>query len=318
MPSNYTGNPAAIFLTISLLDDGDKRTVASFRPALERIIDSLANLDPRVTDALTKSAGGTLAGTITVSSTGRITFQSGSGLGVQSGASINVASGGIVALASGGEITIADGAEILIADQSGLAGLVLTKSSGLKILSEVCNWRSMLCPQWISLRTVAGVGVPAWDDNDEVGTGGGSWYLNDTSGLRIIRFPLNRLPGDIVSQIQVSLKGGAGAGHGSSLPASMPRVKLVKVSGAGVRSVIADAVDGSASAAAYDVSHVVTLNDSTDTLGTHLMPFTVTGDPLYVEIHGEHGANAVDSTLRLNSIFGQSVSVAVRGAVEFT
>lgn len=322
MASNYTGDPGAIFLTVSLLDDGDKRNVSSLRPPLERCIDNAANLDARTGvvegDYLSQTTGGPLSGTITVHTGGALSLaDSGTSLAVHSGAAVNVASGGVISLASGGEVTVADGAEILISAQTGSAGLVAVHSSDVRLQSETCNWRSPMVPQWVSLRASVGVvGTPAWQDNDETGTGGCTWYQNETASLKIIRFPLNRLPGDIITQIQATLIGGAGAGHGGSLPASMPRIKLVKFASGG-RTVIADAVDASASAAAYDAAHLVTLNDTTDTLGTHLMPFTVTGEPLYIEIHGEHGANAVDATLRLFSLFGASVSSHFRGAVEF-
>ncbi len=236
---------------------------------------------------------------------------SGSIISVGNGAQLDVANGGIIDLANNSTVELHSGA-LFAVDSGGI--VIFARAADLKVASETCFWRSPMVPQWITLYSNAGVVTPAWAVNDEAASGG--WDLNDVGAANMIRFPLNRLPGDILTSISMSLNGAAGVGHGGNISGmTMPKIQLVKVSSVGVKTILASATDASASAAAYDADHSVTLDSGTDTVGG--MPVTVTGDPLFLEVIGEHGTNAVATTLRLNSIFGQSTSKAYRSSIEF-
>jgi hypothetical protein len=282
-----------------------------------------------------------LEGAIHLPSSGRINLASGAVIGLNSGASLIAGSGGIVELDSGSALNAAFGSTVSLAGTVNLAtsgilaaaggslhtvasGALISVASGgeirlaraadLKIASETCFWRSPMIPAWISLYSNAGVITPAWAVNDEAASGG--WDLNDVGAANMIRIPLNRLPGDILTSISMSINGGKGAGHGGNISSmTMPKIQLVKVSSVGTKTIVASTSDTTSSAATYDADHSVTLDAGTDTLSQ--MPVTVTGDPWFIEVIGEHGTHSVATTLRLNSIFGQSTSKAYRSSIEF-
>lgn len=327
MASDYTGDPAAIFLTISLLDDGDKRNAQSVRVPLERIIDSLANLDPRVSDAITKSAGGNLSGTITVVTGGAISLlSSGTSLAVHSGAAVNVASGGQIAIASGatidnsgeielesgGLITVKDGATINVQAHTATSGIAFANSSDLTIASAVSSMRLTLSPQFIAKDT-GPTGHDTWYDF----AGSGTWEQMDTTFQPAIRFPLYLAPGEELTSVLVACAGGAGhtGGHSGTLPDNMPAVQVVKVSSTGTRTVLARKVDPSASAAAYDVAHSVNLVHPDESSG--IMPITLTGDPHYIEFLGEWGASDTSGKLVLTGITCTTKQKGFRSPAEF-
>jgi hypothetical protein len=83
----------------------------------------------------------------------------------------------------------------------------------------------------------------------------------------------------------------------------LPTMTLYSVSPTGVRTNQGSVTDPSASTGAYDAAHPLALS---------LGPYLMTPDPLFVEITGESGPNAVANSLRLNSINGVGVATVYR------
>jgi hypothetical protein len=116
-------------------------------------------------------------------------------------------------------------------------------------------------------------------------------------------------PGDAIPEITVRL---SAAVHGA-LPATMPRVSLVRCDQNGNVTGLASVTDNSPSTAAYQTPHDVTLNATTD---PGHMPRTATSDPHYVVVLGEAGANSVIG-LQIQSVRGTLTGASYRAADEF-
>jgi hypothetical protein len=79
----------------------------------------------------------------------------------------------------------------------------------------------------------------------------------------------------------------------------------------GVATVLASRFDPSANAAAYDVSHLITLDSGT--LDSGSLPRTTNAvTRYYVVINGEHGSDAVADTTTVTSIGGSCTARAFR------
>lgn len=120
------------------------------------------------------------------------------------------------------------------------------------------------------------------------------WMLHSTAGAPITFEVVPPHAMARLASVKVRLRGGAGAGHGSDLPASPCSVIIANVDGGTVDS-STTTVDPSATAAAYDLSHYIDCaGPDNDPLGT--------GELIWVTIIGESGAHAVADTTELLDI----------------
>lgn len=235
-------------------------------------------------------AVGAVAGTpgidsIVLGNGAEITMQSGSDLDVEAGAAIDIESGGALNVESGGAITLTAAQAIAITE----AGFFrLTLGSAWVQGGDDVNW-GRLQP------------TPAE-----------GWFMRNTSSAFSILFPLTLPPGDVLNSITVTIEGNAGGiGHAGTLPANLPVVRLEQVDLNGVTTTVdsggfAQVTDPSASAAAYDAAHAVTL-----TLGS---PLTLSASNVYyIRVFSETGANSVADTTAIRSIYGSVGARSFRG-----
>lgn len=190
---------------------------------------------------------------------------------------LNVLSGGKILGSSGGEIQVFDAEDLTINGSSFVFRLTMT-------------------PTFFD---------PAWG---QLVSGAPTWCMRDTTATSPIVFPLPLQPGDTLTTVRVTLRGGGGSGHGGVSPATPPRVQLISVSSAGVVTIIRQ-VDDSVTGAGYDSSHTITLTGSG-------LPLTVGTDPLYVRILSESGASRVDNTTVVTMVDGTGAARSFRGQNE--
>jgi hypothetical protein len=269
-----------------------------------------------------------LDGSIAVTASGHIDLASGASINVAAGASIALATGspgGAIAAAAGSKLTgslalngeiVVKNAGLVTVENGGIVNVqnggavVFARTQDLKIFSQVATFRSTMRPQWIE-KTTGFAGDEVWYDNN----GDGTWIQSKVTARRI-RFPVELPPGDELTTVFVNFNGsGGGVGHSGVLPATLPLVRLFKMSATGVKTVLAETSDTSASAAIYDAFHLVSLTHGTETLG--LMPATITTDPHYIEILGEFGSGALDGALQLLAVFGVTKQTLYRSGTEF-
>jgi hypothetical protein len=215
----------------------------------------------------------------------------------------DIASGGQGQVSSGGLFTINPGG---VVDVISGGTVEFNASEDLKIDAVSNVWRLTMTPQSASL--VAG--IPMWQP---VSPGVGGFVQTSVAAQYTISFPINLPVGDTITEVNVRINGGVGAGH-SSLPAGTDRlrVSLVRVDTDGVVTTEAALFDPSASVGAYDVGHLVTLtNGAVGMTGT--MPVLVDDDfNYYIVVAGEQGANAVANTTVVTSIFGDCIATVYR------
>ncbi len=256
-------------------------------------------------------------GEIEVESGGALNVEGGAALNVESGGELNVLSGGAAKVLSGGAIDVESGADINVesgGDINVLSGGLLDVeggaissifSGGLLVvvgelrlvngvdvnISDVDDFTvnsQSITRQWDGVPLLRTIGTGAWDFLSTAGV----YRQSDTAASGTFILPVNVNAGDEITQIRVRLDGGAGAGHGASLPGTLPNIRLRRRDPeTGVATTISGpTTDTSASAAAYDVPHDVTLSGLTE---------VSTGQPYFVTIEGETGANSVDDTLQI-------------------
>jgi len=119
------------------------------------------------------------------------------------------------------------------------------------------------------------------------------WLQTETNGSGPgfqLYIPLDVFRNSVLTSVSVNLTGGYGAGHGATLPGNMPIVEVCSVDPAtGTRTVLGTTTDTSASAAAYDVAHTITVGG--------LAVTTLATLQYQVRITGEGIANSVNNTL---------------------
>lgn len=283
--------------------------------------------DISVFGELTINAAGDLLvdGVIAIRAPGTLEVRSGGELDVLSGGDLNVRAGGGITVDSGGQVSF-DGGGILNLNASSVVsadagstqqlngttnvqsgGLVRVLSGGTLRVDEVEDliidddnvaFRSTLTPAFVTHNG----GIP-----DFIGTANAHWLQHQVGLSTALGFALAILPGDSLGSVNVQIQGGAGGGHGGLLPVK-PTVEIIEVTTGGV-TVIASVLDPSASAAAYDAAHLVSVSGGS-------LPYLATGNPLYVRITGESGPNAVADTTSFNFITGTLTARAVRAANE--
>ncbi len=110
-----------------------------------------------------------------------------------------------------------------------------------------------------------------------------------TKSANYAAFSVPQLPvGTYISSLRVVCQ--SVQSHGGSLPATMPRIALVKIDASGVATEVGGGLDTSASAAAYELVHTISV------AMTHLV---APDEALELHIRGEDSTNAQDSSLRI-------------------
>jgi hypothetical protein len=278
------------------------------------------------------------AATLTLEDSAAIALEDSAAITLQDGAQLLLTIGASIALSTGTALVVDDDAELLVRDSAILgvldtatltlqnsatltladsAQMLLTTGTSLvagnnafvqvedandlRINDSIENFRLAMTPVWIQLN--AATGAPRWLQAHI-----GRWVQTESVsvGLYEIAFALPFLPGDTITSLNVMFDGGP------ALPATKPRISIVKVAIDGTVSspALAATVDGSASAAAYDGVHFVSLNAGTATTGA--MPITLTSDPHYLVVRGEQGGT--DDTLQILSISGGAVARSFRSS----
>lgn len=238
------------------LEDGSVQTVAD--GAQVRVDDGG---DLRILDG----------GTVNLNDGAVIDLNSGAQQTVDFGASIDVA--GNVNVANGGNVNLANGAKIVLTASG--AEIKLASMSSLKIDAQAFGGFHTLTP----VQRVAG----EWDPYSGLAA---SWLDNVANGTAVIPFALALTPGDTLSTVVLSLRGQAGVTGHAALPATPVRVILSEIAFDGTVTSIDAANDGSASAAAFNAQHTITLS------GGLLPRVVVAGSRLIVTVRAEGGAGA--------------------------
>lgn len=123
-----------------------------------------------------------------------------------------------------------------------------------------------------------------------IGAAGSAYALNQISaaGASILLMPLEPLPkSGLLTSVSINLAGAAG--H-AGLPGTMPTLRLYRQdigSVAAPTQVGATITDTSASVAAYELSHALTITGLTEALAHD------SGNRYYIRVTGETGANSV-------------------------
>ncbi len=219
-------------------------------------------IDVLLGGVITLNSGATIqvdTGSVEVQSGGDINVNSGGDLRVLSGGQLEVFSGGILDLNSGCVVNIADVDDVNVSGQS-----ITMQWDGVPLL-RTTNWDFL---------STAGV-----------------FRQSDTSSGGTFILPIRVNSGDTITQVRVRLDGGAGAGH-AGLPASLPTITFRRgdPETGNATTISGPLTDPSASQAAYDVPHDVTISGLSE---------TSTGQRYFVDIDGESGANAIDDTLQI-------------------
>lgn len=296
-----------------------------------------ASASLQIDGPVTQSGNTALSGDINVNSLGDININSGGDLGVKSGGFVTVFGGGNITWLSGSELEVHAGTIVTLDSddmtmegtlsvldggvidlEGGATGARINVLSGAKIIGSAGGeikvqdaedltingssfvWRSTMTPTY-------------YDDTrwGPISAGTPTWcMINTASGGQLI-CPLPLKPGDTLTTVRVTLKGGASSGHGANAPASPPKVELISVSLLGLATVIrtVDDMSGAGNGPAYDASHTITLAGSG-------LPLLVGVDPLYVRIRSESGADAVNNTTVVTAIDGTGVARSYRGQNE--
>jgi len=230
-------------------------------------------------------------GELSILSGGLLSVESGGAAQIESGGDLNVLSGGDATVLSGGTATV-DSGGLLAMDgtQQVSSGAILQMLVGstlqLNDLGVVTINSDAVVQQWDGaaiFRTIH------WES---ISTAAGGYVQGDVALAGLVYLPCHLLDGDQLTQVRVRLDGGFGAGHGGTRPDTLPTVELIRrnpETGGGT-SIAGPMTDPSASAAAYDVPHDVTLGSLTE---------TGNGNPYAVIITGETGPNSVASTLHI-------------------
>lgn len=245
-------------------------------------------------------------------------------LNVQSGGLVQVLSGGLIDVLSGGQIEISSGATLSVVS----GGLIDVIAGGAVETNQVedlrvdddatAAFRLTLAPQ--SVQPDSG-GFPSWTPRFSGDVHAGvtvGWQQDDVSAPFSIAFPINLPVGDDILNIDVSVTGSSTSGTGGH-PAKptgsdLPSVALVQVDTAGNATVLARRADQSVDAAAYSLTHVITLASGGLDAGT--LPRTIDDDfAYYIVVKGETGANAVAGEFGVYSISGDVVARTYRSAL---
>lgn len=242
-------------------------------------------------------------GDLDIESGGDLTLRSGGELDALSGSVVNLRAGsftnlfGALDVESGGAINVKSGGEIYI-ENGGL--LIVEDLDELAVNAENTQIRLSMVP--FNITDLASAGDEDWSAGSTFG-----WLQTATPAGNAISFHLPLRVGDELTTLTVLIEGGTGAGHGGSLPAVMPQLRIVQVATDGTETLLDSETDASATAAAYDAFHSFTWVGS----------ITPTDqDPIYVQVRGESGANSVANTTRLQAISGSVVANVIRSNLE--
>lgn len=129
------------------------------------------------------------------------------------------------------------------------------------------------------------------------GIASGAWWV-EQGGLSSneVFFPVMLPPKLRITGCSMQVDGdlGSAAGGHGALPGTMPRLRLLRVSKTtGGYTEVANAVDGSASVAAYEASHAVTISGLTEDVGD---------DHYLLAVRGENGANAIANQFAITQL----------------
>lgn len=160
--------------------------------------------------------------------------------------------------------------------------------------------------QSCSMRIPNSWGVSAWNATEPYWEMDEAVWLQraNTSGA-LLYFALPVMEGDDIDAIGVVFTGGSGSGH-SSLPAGMPRLRILEDDSSGLfTTVVASVTDPTAVVATYDAAHSVTM-DTTTTGGA--LPYTAIGRSYVLEVRGEFGLNSEPEELLMQRM----IAVVIR------
>lgn len=234
----------------------------------------------------------TVGGAITVLSGGAITVDTFGIIEIDNGGDLIVRNLGDMLVETGGQVTFESGAELAIANPEDVT-----------IDDASVVFRVDLTPAQI---TETG-GVP---DFRPFVPGLPTWLMTNATADGFIVFKVKVQPGDVITTMRVLLRGeggGVAAGH-SGVVGTPPRATLFEMTPTGTSNVIVQANDPVAYPA-YDNDHAIPLAGG-------LLPYTVTGNPLYISIRSEGGANAESDTTLITDIDGTLLARRFRGLTE--
>lgn len=296
--TNYSSGPNSG--TPTKVDPGSGRFAAGWVPGdtlpaqhlnyhLNAVTTALADIISKVSNkALDGAGGGSYTPTAPINFLGAqsVNFHTAS---VDSTGTFTVVPGGKIDVISGGAIE-------------------LNAIGDLKIDNVIGFFRLTLTPQAVSLAS----NVMTWQPVSPPCAG---WLQTNVSAQYQISFPLPLNPGDDILNVDVVIDGGAGVGHGGSIPTGSDRltISLVRVATDGTVTTLASRSDP-VDASTYDTPHTVTLQSGSLDSGT--LPRTVDEDfAYYVLIAGETGSNAVANTTAITAIAGDYVARSYRASL---
>lgn len=224
-------------------------------------------------------------------------MQAGSALVISGTAVMTAASSSIVDFDSGSFLNISAGADMNI--EAG-ADVIVGDLDDLAVDDDDHEYTICLSAAYVE---EDGAGEATWTLTRAVAPG--NWVQQSIapgSGAQVF-FGLRVDPGDTIEEIVARVDGGvSGVGVHALLP-TLPELTLVETEGftaLGLAVDIATEQDTSASTAAYDDPHNITLDNTTS---GGALPYVAQPDAHYwVRINGERGANAIANELAILAI----------------
>ncbi len=261
---------------------------------------TIAGADVRFDDILRIRTGGTLTvdagGTLDIDGDATL----GGDFGVLSGADINLLSGGGLNGAGGSLLHMQSASETRFssgADVNFEAGVDVLIDDLDDLVVDGDSHTYMVCLSSAYWEFDEANGEDFWSLT--IGAAPGNWVMGRVaaSGAQLF-FPLRVDPGDVITNIIVTVDGAVGSGH-AGLPSALPDITLVE-GGVGLAVDIASETDTSGSLGAYEAVHTITL-DNTTTGG--IFPYTALTDKFYLlRINGERGTDSEGDELAIMRI----------------
>jgi hypothetical protein len=144
----------------------------------------------------------------------------------------------------------------------------------------------------ISHEDTAGIGY--WNFGGAAGSDPGKWLQPNGSAFALLFFPLRVLEGDSITAVTLWLTGGSNAGHGGTLPSTMPRLRLLEQTPVfSAYSSLASRDDPAPNAASYDAAHGFGFSSG--------LPVVAADGNYLLEVRGENG-HAATNELRIDGI----------------
>lgn len=134
-------------------------------------------------------------------------------------------------------------------------------------------------------------GIAYWEFNED-----GWLNVNDSTFAQIF-FAVPVMAGDVITEVRVNVRGGAGAGHGGVDPTNKIRVRLREAGPTDSTYVSLSTRTDVATGAFYDAAHFIDLSPAGG------LPYTALDRQYFVEVRGESGGTAAPNENLIAGIY---------------